>query len=138
VLVAFYKATAGDDWERTEGWSDRPLSECEGVTIDASGRVNQLELVKNNISGNRLIACSAASDVDMNTGNIPVELSRLSSLTTMVLRGNDLSGKSYDTIREVATANNCVYTIAGSIPSELSQLSSLIALVLSDNIISGK
>ena len=55
VLVALYNATNGASWTRnsTNWLSDRPLGEWYGVTTDANGRVTELDLTQNRLSGDR-------------------------------------------------------------------------------------
>jgi hypothetical protein len=47
-----YAVTGGEQWENKRGWmSAAPLSEWEGVIINSSGRVTELHLYENNLSG---------------------------------------------------------------------------------------
>ena len=69
----------------------------------------------------------------MNVGNIPAELSQLSSLQWLDLSSNNLSGNYSD----ATAASNDDHMNAGNIPAELSQLSSLLWLDLSNNDLSG-
>ena len=64
ALVELYNATGGASWTNTTNWlSDRPIREWYGVSNDPDGRVSELFL-----SGNQL------------TGEIPRELGNLSNL----------------------------------------------------------
>ena len=77
TLVVFYNATDGPNWEDNDSWlSDAPLGEWEGVTIDSNGRVTDLDLFENELSG-----------------EIPPELGGLVSLTELFLQKNELSGE---------------------------------------------
>ena len=52
TLVALYNTTNGLNWANKTHWlSDRPLGEWYGVTTDASGRVTELILSDNQLSG---------------------------------------------------------------------------------------
>ena len=52
ALVALYNATDGPNWTRNNNWlSDVPTSEWEGVTTDDNGRVTELDLRRNQLSG---------------------------------------------------------------------------------------
>jgi hypothetical protein len=52
VLQASYAVTEGKQWKRKEGWMPAaPLNEWDGVTINSSGRVTELELFENNLCG---------------------------------------------------------------------------------------
>ena len=55
--------------------SNRPLGEWRGVSTDADGRVTQLSLGDNRLSG-----------------PIPLELGNLANLESLYLNGNQLSG----------------------------------------------
>jgi hypothetical protein len=51
-LVALYNATDGSNWANNTNWlSDRPLGEWHGITTDANGRVTELNLPDNRLSG---------------------------------------------------------------------------------------
>ena len=76
ALVALYNATGGPNWEGNNNWlSDVPISEWEGVTTDDNGRVTQLNLSVNELSG-----------------EIPPELGNLANLTGRYLDRNQLTG----------------------------------------------
>ena len=76
ALVALYNATVGPNWEGNNNWlSDVPISEWEGVTTDDNGRVTQLNLSVNELSG-----------------EIPPELGNLANLTGLYLDRNQLTG----------------------------------------------
>ena len=52
VLVALYKGTDGDNWTDNNNWlSAEPMGTWHGVTTDADGRVTQLNLYRNGLSG---------------------------------------------------------------------------------------
>jgi len=52
ALVGLYASTGGKTWTNNENWlSQSPLSEWYGVTVDANGRVTELDLSDNNLSG---------------------------------------------------------------------------------------
>ena len=77
ALIAIYNATDGDNWANNDSWlSDAPIGEWEGVTTDDNGRVTELSLLQNQLSG-----------------KIPPELGKLANLTALFLHGNQLSGK---------------------------------------------
>ena len=76
ALVALYRAADGDNWNRNDSWlSDAPLGEWYGVTTDDTGRVIDLDLSENQLSG-----------------VIPAEIGRLTDLTRLSLWGNQLQG----------------------------------------------
>ena len=52
ILIAFYKATNGDNWTNNTNWcSDRPLREWYGVNTDEEGYVIDIVLDDNNLTG---------------------------------------------------------------------------------------
>ena len=76
VLVTLYNATAGANWTNNTNWlSNEALSEWHGVDTDATGRVTELHLSDNELSG-----------------AIPAELGNLTNLQILDLCGNGLSG----------------------------------------------
>ena len=76
ALVALYNATGGPNWEGNNNWlSNVPIGEWEGVTTDDNGRVTQLNLSVNELSG-----------------EIPPDLGNLANLTGPYLDRNQLTG----------------------------------------------
>ena len=76
ALVALYEATDGAHWDDSTGWlSDAPLGDWYGVTTDTDGRVLELSLAGNNL-----------------TGSLPAELGHLTNLQVLELAGNRLDG----------------------------------------------
>ena len=77
ALVAIYNATNGENWARKQDWlSNAPIGTWHGVTTNDSGRVTELNLSENQLSG-----------------EIPVVLGNLTSLQELYLWGNELSGE---------------------------------------------
>lgn len=118
ALIAFYKATGGDNWTRHDNWcSDKPLSEWYGITLSderdaplAPGYVKQILLPLNNLRG-----------------SIPEEISLLTGLKSIEL-GNidyDLGG----------TENN---VLTGELPQSMTQLRNLTYLGVQSNQLSGR
>ena len=71
ALVALYNATDGANWLNNGNWlSNAPMGVWDGVTTDSDGRVTQLFL-----TGNQL------------TGEIPAELGSLAGLEGLFLGG---------------------------------------------------
>ena len=52
ALVALYEATDGPNWLNSDGWlTDAPLREWYGVSTNADGRVDTLDLSGNSLTG---------------------------------------------------------------------------------------
>lgn len=124
ALVALYNAAGGPQWTNDWSWAtDRPLENWNGVSTDGNGRVTELDLSDNNL-----------------TGSIPAELGNLSSLTVLNLWNNDLGGEippelgSLANLAEVRIGYN---NFIGEIPPELGNLSNLTRLDLGENSLSG-
>ena len=72
ALIALYNGTAGSGWTAKEGWDTaQALSTWAGVTLDSDGRVEELDLDDNNLSG-----------------TLPASLSALTKLESLDLSGN--------------------------------------------------
>ncbi|CBN75537.1 conserved unknown protein [Ectocarpus siliculosus] len=77
ALLALFIATNGPSWTTSTAWGTAaPLGEWYGVTVDDDGRVSQLELRENGLSG-----------------VIPPEFARLTALTKLNLGENNLTGE---------------------------------------------
>ncbi len=124
ALVTLYDATGGDNWTDNTNWlRDEPLGDWHGVTTDADGRVTQLRLANNRL-----------------TGELPSQLGDLSSLRQLRLGNNELSGPIPS---ELGNLSNLGYLylnandLTGSIPAELGGLANLVHLYVNDNNLSG-
>ena len=148
ALVALYHATGGPNWVNAENWlTDAPLGDWNGVNTDASGRVVQLNLLFNNLSGpvpNELGDLTGLARLNL-TGNnlsgpIPPELGSLTSLSRLWLADNNLTGSippelsHLNRLIELALRNN---NLTGPIPPELGDLTRLARLLLHGNNLSG-
>jgi Leucine-rich repeat (LRR) protein len=77
ALEAFYDATNGSGWTRSDGWlDDENLDRWHGVRTDSIGRVSGLDLNNNGLSG-----------------QVPGALGRLASLTELRIRDNAIEGR---------------------------------------------
>ena len=95
ALIALYKQTNGPNWKNKKNWSAlAPLGEWYGVTTDADGRVTQLNLEDNDLSG--LLPPTLSSLVNLKTLNLaanpglsgPLPL----ALTRLPIKSLDLEG----------------------------------------------
>ena len=101
VLELLYEATGGPDWMYNENWlTDAPLAAWYGVQVDGEGRVVDLRLDFNNLTGLfprelgnlvRLEVLSLYGNLDL-TGLIPRELGNLTRLERLTLARTGLTG----------------------------------------------
>lgn len=124
ALEAIYDATGGPRWEDQANWkTDAPLRDWYGVRANRAGRVLEL-----NLSTNRL------------SGLIPPELGNLSALTALYLSGNDLTGpippamERLESLEVLALSGNQLH---GSIPAWLGRLRRLRSISLWENDLTG-
>ena len=148
TLAALYTTTNGSSWLDDTNWvSNRPLGEWHGVRTDADGRVTELNLDSNQLSGP---IPSELGDLynlqglwlgdNQLSGPIPPELGNLANLEELWLSNNQLSGSippelgNLANLEELWLSNN---QLSGSIPPELGNLANLQGLWLGDNQFSG-
>ena len=124
ILAALYEAADGPTWTGSENWlTDAPLEDWHGVHADNEGRVTELVLRENGLSG-----------------RIPPELGELQHLTRLDLADNGLEGPippelgALSGLEELALIEN---GLTGPIPRELGNLSALRSLVIANNSLGG-
>ena len=96
ALVDLYNRTDGANWKDNSNWlTDAPLSDWYGVSADADGRVIELSLDQNGLTGQIPETIGALSqlvflDLSSNalTGNIPVTIGNLVNLHILLLPDN--------------------------------------------------
>ena len=144
ALVALYKATGGPNWRNSKNWlSNAPVGEWYGVDTDVIGRVIELKLSGNRLSGEIPRELGSLPNLEKLylgrnelSGEIPRELSGLSRLRSLFLDLNELSGSiprelgSLSNLRELALRGN---ELRGDIPRELGALTNLKKLDLGAN-----
>ena len=125
ALVAFYNATGGANWHNNRNWlSNAPMGEWHGVTTDADGRVTELVLSYNQL-----------------TGEIPAELGNLAKLTGLALDSNQLTGEipaELGDLTNLQVLNLPFNRLTGAIPAELGSLTNLEGLYLYSNQLTGE
>ena len=148
ALHALYNATDGANWINSGNWlSDAPLSDWHGIKTDDDGRITEIYLIGNNLSGEIPAALGelghleglylARNDL---SGSIPAELGNLSSLRTLMLFDNELTGAipyqlgNLGYLEEIHLGRN---QLSGSIPSQLGNLENLRRIHLTVNELSG-
>ena len=123
-LVALYNATGGANWTNNTNWlTTAPIGQWHGVTTDGNGRVTNLDLNDNQLSG-----------------TIPTQLGNLANLEELLLTRNQLSGEIPPELGSLANLewlrlNNNQLT--GEIPAELGRLTNLTVLRLAGNQLTG-
>lgn len=157
ALIAFYKATNGDNWIRKDNWcSDRPLNEWYGIYTNDKGYVKEIILPANRMSGKlpdeigvfteleRLDLGISVSSEDPNnnavSGQIPVSIGNLVKLRSLILSCNDFAGSIPEEIgnlvklQELRLDHN---RLSGNIPECIGNLCDLYNLDLGVNELSG-
>ena len=148
VLVELYHATDGPNWANSGNWnSTAPLDEWFGVTTDAAGRVTNLFLHDNFLSGSIPSSLGGLTRLELLvlggnflSGSIPSSLGRLTNLEGLFLGGNSLSGSIPSSLGRLTNLELLVLggnSLSGSIPSWLGRLANLEVLDLADNSLSG-
>ena len=148
ALHALYNATGGANWTNSGNWlSDAPLSDWHGIKTDDDGRVTEIYLIGNNLSGQIPAALGKLNHLeglylarnDL-SGSIPTELGDLSSLRTLMLFDNELTGTipnqlgNLGYLEEIHLGRN---QLSGRIPTQLGNLENLRRLHLTVNELSG-
>ena len=125
ALVALYDTTGGTNWTDNTNWrGNSSIGEWYGVTTNDDGRVTELRLHQNNLSG-----------------QIPAALGNLSNLEVLLLLDNGLTGPippalgSLSNVRIFYLYQN---QLMGDLPSSLGNLSNLERFSVRDNLLSGE
>ena len=148
ALVALYNATDGPNWVNSDNWlTDAPLRDWYGVSTDVSGRVVQLRLTRNHLSGPIPPSLGGLANLtrltleeNALTGPIPPSLGSLANLTTLGLWGNQLTGPIPPSLGGLVNLTRLTLeqnALSGAIPPELGNLTDLNELWLARNDLSG-
>ena len=141
ALVALYHATVGPNWINSANWlTDAPFGEWHGITTDDAGRVTELRLPENGLSGEippELGGLGNLRVADL-SGNhlgraLPPELGRLAGLKVLDLNQNQLTGTVPSALRRPGSLE--VLDLSGNPPTglispELGRLANLRTLSL--------
>ncbi len=101
ALVEFYKATGGDNWTNNTNWcSDKPVDDWYGIATNADGRIMELVLGENGLTGTIPESIGNLADLyylnlsdNRLTGSVPETIINLTRLKTIYLDYNMLSGQ---------------------------------------------
>ena len=153
ALVELYKSTQGNGWTTKTNWLQAPVSEWFGITLSSEGRVTDIQLRGNNLTGtlpSDLGKLDSLAQLDLGflssgrnaiSGAIPKELGQLSKLHTLVLSRNKFSDPIPPELGQLAelTELDLSYNqFAGAIPQELTRLTKLTGLYLHHNALNGE
>jgi len=133
ALIALYNSTDGDNWIDNTNWR-KPGDQTQfndpgtehtwfGISCDA----NNANVIGINMENNNLV------------GTIPAEVNDFSSLATLYLNGNQLTGAipNLSGLTNLSQLNLAVNQLTGSIPSWLNTISTLTTIDVNDNQFSG-
>jgi len=112
ALEALYHATGGPRWGRSDNWlTDAPSKYWSGIGTDSEGRVWNVSLQRNGLSG-----------------PIPPEIGNLTAVEVLSLDDNDLYGPippEIGNLRAVALLDLGRNSLSGRIPPEVGNLAAL-------------
>ena len=147
-LVELYDETDGTNWTNNTNWSTtEALSDWYGVTTDEDGRVTDLRLQSNALSGAIPTDVGDLANLELLSlsrnslsGTIPADLGDLSNLLELYLNDNDLTGAIPADLGDLADLEVLSLQrnlLSGSIPGDLGDMSSLQELYLHGNGLTG-
>ncbi len=148
ALVVLYHEMGGPNWTNQTNWmTGAPLGEWHGVTTDEMGRVAELNLAGNGLSGflpPAIGMLNRVNNLDLSnnslSGTIPTEIGQLTVLFSLNLAGNQLSGPLLPEIGKLTSLSSLELSgnqLSGSLPSELGRLTGLAFLFLPGNQFTG-
>ncbi len=159
VLEVLYDSTGGESWTNRSNWkTSTPLDDWYGVTIDTAGRVTELDLSGNDLTGpipaalgdlellqtlslgGRWEPASRQWLTNALIGPIPAELGRLENLQQLSLGDNALTGPIPRELRDLVNLRSLSLSgndLTGPIPAELGRLTNLQSLSLRGNDLTG-
>ena len=148
ILVDFYNSTNGPGWTNKTNWlqGDSPCN-WFGVTCDGTGRVTQIGLSNNNLTGTLPASLGNLSQLTILGllgnhigGTIPASLGNLSNLKNLTLGSNNFSGEIPASLGNLSnlTYISVIYnSLSGPIPTSLGNLPNLLVLDLNYNSLNG-
>lgn len=149
ALEALYESTNGDDWNSNDNWwaGDHCTNNWFGVSCDGTGKVQQVSLLLNNLTGTippEIADLQRLNSLELYdnllTGEIPESIGRLSQLRFLGLSGNPLEGTlppSLGNLSQLEGISVSYSTVHGQIPAVLGALENLRGITLHDNDLSG-
>lgn len=148
ALVSLYHGLQGSGWDLSTNWlTDEPINQWHGVKVDQRGRVVELTLYNNNLTGVlppslwTLTALKSLELYDNNiVGHIPPGIGKLSQLVNLELDQNQLTGRlptELFTLRQLTNLELEFNQLTGRIPSAIGHMQALTSLELFRNELSG-
>jgi len=147
TLIAFNNALKGDQWSTSLRWDfSQPINTWSGVTLNANGCVDRLDLGETGMNGTLAPEIGNFSEItwiDLSknniSGTIPVSIGNLSNLEYLNLNENQLSGSIPSTISYLTSLKYLYLSnqLTGSIPSTIGNLMNLVSLDLPNNQLTG-
>ncbi len=147
ALVDFYNSTNGANWKDNSNWlTAKPLNTWKGIVLDSSGRVSEINLYINNLTGK--LPASIGNLTNLTTislhinsigGNIPPSIGRLTNLKELDLGENVFTGMIPDSLANLTKLNQLdlsINELTGSIPSWIGNFTNLQNLWLQYNYLS--
>lgn len=124
VLVTLYNTCNGPGWINHTNWLTKaPISTWFGITTGYDGRVTEINLTNNLLSG-----------------NLPAAITNLSNLQRLDLRTNNLTGNivtGISNLKKLQYLYLASNKLTGPIPAELINITGLLGLEVSHNQLSG-
>ena len=143
VLADFYNNTHGSNWIKRDGWLSADSTPWHGITLNERGRVVEINLESNNLSGSLPATIGNLSELQVLNlydnqlmDSLPSSLGNLSRLKVLRLTKNNLTGKIPASLGNLSKLQRLLLTdnnLAGSIPLSLSNLYNLGELTLNNN-----
>ena len=141
ALIALYQATNGANWRNNANWlSTRPVGEWYGVTADGAGRVVELALNHNDLTGmlppeigslSRLRSLVLYDNHNGLTGPLPSALGHLKRLQILALSSNAFTGRLPASLGKLSALSSLALSwtqLRGPLPQSLANLSQLDSL----------
>lgn len=149
ALIALYDATDGNNWTNNTNWcTEADLTEWYGIRCDYYGNIISLDLSNNNLTGQIPEEISQLTSLyyiylsnNSLSGPIPESFYKLSNLRYCYLYNNKLTGAlspQIGNLSQLEYANISGNQLSGTVPEELKNLTSLISFIFSDNYLSGE
>jgi Leucine-rich repeat (LRR) protein len=148
ALVDLYNKTNGAAWATNTNWLTKaPLNTWYGISTDDTGRVTDIELSNNNLTGyipSSIGNIAYLQDLSMEgnilTDSIPSSIGNLTALSNLEIGYNQLSSTIPSSLGNLSNLEGMDLSgnlLTGSIPSAIGNLSNLSYLILAGNQLSG-